>query len=72
MELGYGHIVDQKLLDLGLSDRQLDYFLKHMHEELDVNQLVQLFFEVAPADVIESCCGWDRGLMNLVDGEDDE
>ena len=29
MELGYGHIVDQKLLDLGLSDRQLDYFLKH-------------------------------------------
>jgi hypothetical protein len=28
MELGYGHIVDQKLLDLGLSDRQLDYFLK--------------------------------------------
>jgi hypothetical protein len=54
MELGYGHIVDQKLLDLGLSDRQLDYFLNHMHEELDVNQLVQLFFEVAPADVIES------------------
>jgi hypothetical protein len=31
MELGYGHIVDQKLLDLGLSDRQLDYFLEHMH-----------------------------------------
>jgi hypothetical protein len=71
MELGYGHIVDQKLLDLGLSDRQLDYFLKHMHEELDVNQLVQLFFEVAPADVIESVAD-GIGIFELGDGEDDE
>jgi hypothetical protein len=71
MELGYGHIVDQKLLDLGLSDRQLDYFLKHMHEELDVNQLVQLFFEVAPADVIESVAD-GIGVFELGDGEDDE
>ena len=71
MELGYGHIVDQKLLDLGWSDRQLDYFLDHLHNCLEVGTLVQLLLEVAPADVIESIAD-GAGVFELGDGEDDE
>ena len=70
MELGYGHIVDQKLKDLGWSDHQLNFFLDHLHNDTGVAQLVQLFLEVAPATVLESVAD-GVGVFELGDGEDE-
>ena len=71
MELGYGHLVDEKLRNLGWTEDQLNFFLDHLHNCLEVDTLVQLLLEVAPADVIESIAD-GAGVFELGDGEEDE
>lgn len=54
MEFGYGHLVDQKLADLNWTEEQYEYYLNHLHTELDRNQLVQLLLELADTNWLES------------------
>ena len=70
MELGYGHLVDEKLRNLGWTEDQLNFFLDHLHNCLEVDTLVQLLLEVAPATVLESVAD-GIGVFELGDGEDE-